>query len=222
MATKRVALKKPVEESLAPPPKVTLRTLQKESTRLLIRETARAQFSSLGLAATQVDQIALAAGISRATFYLHFKDKEDVLRDIALDYTPRALAVMRGLKGPAPTKSDILAWLEEWVALVRAERAATMIFTELSQSDAGMPAYVQKIVEQIVEALAEKNVAFRAAVRAGPLQMEAKIRTEMLIMQGTKTCGRIARSGDRAYQDVALSVVAEMFEAFINNPRFAV
>jgi AcrR family transcriptional regulator len=221
MVNMRVAIKQPGKEMVAAIPKVTLRTLQKESTRRLIRESARAQFTSAGLAATQVDQIALAAGVSRATFYLHYKDKEDVLRDIAIDYTPRALAVMRQLKGPSPTKSDILSWLAEWVALVRAELAATMIFTELAQGEAGMPTYVVEIVEQIIEALGEKNPAFRAVTRLGPMQMEAKIRTEMLIMQGTKTCGRVARSDDRAFNEIALSVVADMFEAFINDAKFA-
>jgi hypothetical protein len=84
-----------------------------------------------------------------------------------------------------------------------------------------MPAYVVEIVDQIIEALGEKNAAFHAATQPGLLQMEAKIRTEMLIMQGTKTCGRVARSEDRDYNEVALSVLAEMFEAFLNDPKFA-
>jgi AcrR family transcriptional regulator len=200
--------------------KPTLRAMQKENTRKEIRNAARALFSTLGWSATQVDQIASAARVSRATFYLHFKDKEDVLREIALDYMPSALAVMRRLKGPSPGHKDLMAWLREWVKLVKSERAATIIFTELAQGDAGLPGYIQKIVDEIVDVLAETFESFAAVKRPGPLQLEAKIRTEMLIMQTTKICRQIVRIGDREYADVALSILATMFHDFLTDARF--
>jgi AcrR family transcriptional regulator len=202
--------------ALAPRP--SLRTVQKEMTRDRLREAARALFFSSGYAAATVEQIAAVAGASRATFYLHFKDKDEVLQDIALDYAPRALAVMRRLKGPLPTHAEIRAWLCDWVDLVAAERASTMIFTEVAQH--GMPPYVQDIVDQIILTLGERIPAFRAATLPGPLQLEARVWTDMLIAQGTRACGHAARGRDKNYSDMSLDVVATLFERFIHDPRF--
>ena len=196
----------------------SLRAVQKEMTRERLREAARLLFFSSGYLATTVEQIAAAAGASRATFYLHFKDKDEVLQDIALDYAPRALAVMRRLKGPLPTHAEIRLWLNNWVELVVAERASTMIFTEVAQH--GAPSYVQDIVDQIILALAERIPAFRAAVSPTALQLEARVWADMLIMHGTKACGKAAFGADKEYADIGLNVAATLFERFIHDPRF--
>jgi AcrR family transcriptional regulator len=58
---------------------VGLRELKKNRTRAAVRQEAMRLFDEQGYAGTTVEQIALAAEISTATFYRYFRDKEDVV-----------------------------------------------------------------------------------------------------------------------------------------------
>lgn len=64
-------------------PRGSLREEQKRLTRLRIVEAARELFVTQGYSSVRVDDIAAAVGCSRATFYLHFTGKTEVLRAIA-------------------------------------------------------------------------------------------------------------------------------------------
>ncbi|MCP2320553.1 transcriptional regulator, TetR family [Nocardia amikacinitolerans] len=61
----------------------SLRAEQKRLTRARIVDTARHLFETQGYSTVRVDDIAAAVGCSRATFYLHFTGKPEVLRAIA-------------------------------------------------------------------------------------------------------------------------------------------
>ncbi|MFE6924655.1 TetR/AcrR family transcriptional regulator [Nocardia sp. NPDC057663] len=65
----------------------SLREEQKRLTKARIVETARTLFETQGYSAVRVDDIAAAVGCSRATFYLHFTSKGEVLRAIANEGT---------------------------------------------------------------------------------------------------------------------------------------
>ncbi|WP_405485382.1 TetR/AcrR family transcriptional regulator [Nocardia sp. NBC_00511] len=63
--------------------RTSLRDEQKRLTRSRLIEAATQLFTTQGYATVRVDDIAAAVGCSRATFYLHFTGKPDVLRAIA-------------------------------------------------------------------------------------------------------------------------------------------
>lgn len=58
---------------------LTLREEQKLATRDRITQAARTVFARSGYVATSIDDIAAEAGVSRATLYLHFSSKSDLL-----------------------------------------------------------------------------------------------------------------------------------------------
>lgn len=98
----------------APPAKRgSLRSTQKAVTRRLILEAAQRVFAEAGYHAASVDQITGEAGASRATFYLHFGTKADVLENFiglateryAEQYTMLS-EIMR-----APTLPTLRVWL---------------------------------------------------------------------------------------------------------------
>ncbi|MFF0543736.1 TetR/AcrR family transcriptional regulator [Nocardia thailandica] len=70
-----------------PARKASLREEQKRATRARIVDTARQLFETQGYSGVRVDDIAAAVGCSRATFYLHFTGKPEVLRAIAAEGT---------------------------------------------------------------------------------------------------------------------------------------
>jgi len=65
------------------PKPIPLRKQQRDYTRQRLVDAARELFIRNGSRGTSVDDIAKAAGTSRATFYAHFTDKQDVIRELA-------------------------------------------------------------------------------------------------------------------------------------------
>src|SRR6478609_6866480 len=56
-----------------------LRVLQKEQTRQRLLDTALELFESKGYSATTIDDIAVAAGTTRVTFYAHFASRRAII-----------------------------------------------------------------------------------------------------------------------------------------------
>jgi len=72
---------------------IPLRRQQRDFTRQRLIDAARELFVRNGTRATSIDDIAKAAGTSRATFYAHFTDKQDVIREFARSMWETAFAV---------------------------------------------------------------------------------------------------------------------------------
>jgi AcrR family transcriptional regulator len=60
----------------------TERDRQREATRAALYAAALDAFRQDGVSDARIDEIASAAGVSRATFYFHFPTKEDVLQQL--------------------------------------------------------------------------------------------------------------------------------------------
>lgn len=100
---------------------VSLRRRQKLHTRAEIVRTAFDLFGQLGFEKVSVEAIAAAVGISRATFFNYFPQKELILREIAsarMEKLKRSLAVFSTSEA-APTFEKIL----ELVLALSAENA---------------------------------------------------------------------------------------------------
>lgn len=63
----------------------SLREEQKRFTRLRLIEAAKEVFARTGYASATIEDITNAAGASRATFYLHFKGKAEIVNELFLD-----------------------------------------------------------------------------------------------------------------------------------------
>lgn len=89
-------------------------------TRERIYAEALALFAAQGFHLTSVNEIARAAGVSRATLYQYFPDKEQIFIDL-LDECGRALLrVMRRLGPLGPTVdgfANLRWWITEWAAV---------------------------------------------------------------------------------------------------------
>jgi AcrR family transcriptional regulator len=119
---------------------VNLRQLQRESTRQLLLDAATKSFRKQGFGRTSVDDIAKMAGTTRATFYLHFKSKAEVIHVLVertsaeaaklLDLLPRAVE--------AGDRDSLREWLraafdfwEEIGSTSRAEEEAATLHPEV-------------------------------------------------------------------------------------------
>ncbi|MFF3569200.1 TetR/AcrR family transcriptional regulator [Nocardia jiangxiensis] len=70
------------QKQTAPGRRRRVQATHREMTRTLLTDAAITVFAEKGYAQSTIDQIAAEAGTSRATFYLHFRTKADLLRDL--------------------------------------------------------------------------------------------------------------------------------------------
>ena len=91
-----------------------LRERKKQATRVAIRDAAMRLFDEHGFTATTIDQIAVAAEVSRATVLNYFATKEDIVFGDA----PAAMDALREALGAGDaTIAAFRAWLLALVEL---------------------------------------------------------------------------------------------------------
>ena len=138
----------------------SLREAQKQLTRDTIIDRALEIFTEKGYAATTIDEIAVAAGTTRATFYAHYPSRSDLMRA----FMARVNAVLERADGPdrATTAADlvdvvragqlpgILAWLESRAVLWPVFRPYLDVLDEAAAVDRDVRALVREWHEEVI------------------------------------------------------------------------
>jgi AcrR family transcriptional regulator len=92
---------------------IPLRRQQRDFTRQRLVDAARELFMRNGTRGTSIDDIAKAAGTSRATFYAHFIDKQDVIREFARSMWETAFATYKEFAALKEwTPKSISGWMK--------------------------------------------------------------------------------------------------------------
>lgn len=111
------------------------RAEHKRRTRAALVYAARGLFMAKGYNDTTADAIARAAGVSRASFYLHFRGKAEIVVELMRGIEPEVLGAYRRLGAmPDPDVAAVERWLREHAELWRRHR---MEFTAMEQALAG-------------------------------------------------------------------------------------
>lgn len=191
---------------------VPLTNPRRAATRTRICEAANALFFEHGFAGTSMEEIAQAVGIRRSTLYLHFRDKDEVLRAIAEDYTAKLRPVIARLAGPEPTRDEIAAWVDDMAEFVMREPAATELLVSLSHLPKA-PAAARAFGEEYKAMMATRLAAFQRALEPGEaLQFaRAMAATDGL---GWALCHH-ARAGGDAVSKARLTVAADTLARFV-------
>lgn len=96
---------------------MSLREAQKELTRTRLLDAAAGLFARKGYAATTIEEIATTAGATRATFYLHFASKSDIVHGLyaaLVEYDADYAHLIEVCRDPA--EPALRAWLDAFVA----------------------------------------------------------------------------------------------------------
>ncbi|MEV6140430.1 TetR/AcrR family transcriptional regulator [Nocardia sp. NPDC051990] len=175
------------------PTGLSLRDEQKLQTRARLMDCAKALFIERGYAAVRVDDIATAVGCSRATFYLHFSGKLEILRAIAEQSTlPTALHFYEDLDRVLDTGSRAefvdwvtraIAWFHEYKDLLPAWDEATALEPEF-----------REVVRLGILALPNVMTAYIARWPENRRD-EARLRVELLVAQLERFFTRWAMQG---------------------------
>jgi AcrR family transcriptional regulator len=106
----------------------TVATQSSERRRNQILENALSVFSRTGFAASRVDDISAAAGISRATFYRYFDGKDDIFDALVDLMGNEVLAAAEALKPVTPDaagRTTLRTWMAALIAIT--ERWGTLV-----------------------------------------------------------------------------------------------
>lgn len=109
--------------------KPSLRQEQRILTRRRIAEAARDCFYQHGVAETSVEQIARAAGVGRATLYLHFANKDAILLELLGSNLRGVRLLFQDLCDLEAIEPDAArAWLMRYIETLRDHRDAMQLF----------------------------------------------------------------------------------------------
>jgi AcrR family transcriptional regulator len=160
---------------------MTLREQQRAYTRKRLMEAAGQVFAARGYPDATVDEIATEAGASRATFYLHFKGKTELVAALVDDSIPFAVERYRLLdellvSGGPSLRDRLYEWLSDWLAVWRASADASHAILQAAMLEPEVEELRLRNSEVFVDALehyfARLPEADRAATRDRLLILE--------------------------------------------------
>lgn len=156
----------------------SLREQQRAYTRGRLLQGAQEVFAEKGYIATTVDDIVAAAGASRATFYLYFKTKREVVTEMGLERIPELKAMYVQLDevlsvGTRESMREWVAgaieWMDEHRVTLAAADAASIV--DGPGADVGPSSYVMQLVDEMPVLLSRwpADQRHRARIRVGLL-----------------------------------------------------
>ena len=149
-----------------------------------------------------VDEIARSAGISRSAFYLHFRDKHDLLL-AALEVAANELYGMadRWWNGEGPP-AELVRQAIEGVVGVYAEQAELLrIATEVSTYDAEVREVWIGIAERFIVATSD-HIRSEQAAGLMPRVLDPRATAEALVWMNERCCYIYLARGERTPQQV--------------------
>lgn len=128
------------------------RAEQKRRTRDALTYAARGLFTAQGYGATTAEAIAKAANVSRATFYLYFRSKAEIIIEQMRSVEPEILADYRALVDVPAAREPLEVWLRRHAATWRRH---SMEFSAISQAMAAEPSVADEWFELYGRIVAE-------------------------------------------------------------------
>ena len=157
----------------------SLRDEQKRLTRRLLIEGAVTAFERKGYAATTIEDIVAEANASRATFYLHFKSKADVVLVVARTLGRRWRELYLELtSGEPPSRKDLHEWIGSMVENYATNRGS---LKALDQAEAIEPEIAAVRLANHEESIAVIAASIRRWYGCG--EEEARVRAALLLAQ---------------------------------------
>jgi AcrR family transcriptional regulator len=148
------------------------RDQQRQDTRQRLLEAARVQFAERGFEATQLRDIAAAAGVATGTVFVHFSDKRDLLHAALFDSLEAALeqALGGGPEGLEPWLSHLAgAFFDHYAAHPTLSRVL------LRESLISEPPWSERFTGQLARVHAAVVVRFEAARARGEVTGDAAL-----------------------------------------------
>lgn len=166
-------------------PGPSIRQSQKHATRSAIVRAARACFLASGVAKTSFDEVAERAGLSRATVYLHFSSKDQLLLGMLGEDWDAQCSLFALLPANAISPDAFALWLREVVARYQARRGSMGLY---ALAFAQIPDPSDRIVAQRDRLMATLGARFPAFAITATTPMEKQVDAHLMIVQIEHVC----------------------------------
>jgi AcrR family transcriptional regulator len=192
----------------------SLRTAHREMTRQLLLSKALELFAANGYAATTVDDIAVAAGASRVTFYAYFPSRTELVRAL-IDQLNEVLA-----RSESPVHGSTEEALVDAVQIGSRESIAAWLASSASRwpiirpylNAASEAAAIDLEIRAVLDAWYDESIGDvqDGMERAGRFEPETRrIRSMLAWAQLDYVARRWMKTGDAADQSRTLEVLTE-------------
>jgi AcrR family transcriptional regulator len=172
-------------------PPLTLREEQKRLTRNRIIDSARRAFAENGYASTSIDDIVRVAGVSRGTFYLHFKNRSEVLAELfQVGHLDAATELARRMGEIEEVDlASIESWISDFIALYEDTKDVLAAWYQGDPRERKELALVRdKFSSQFLEVLGKQIVDLRSKQRRRTTADEARLRAFLIFVQLERFC----------------------------------
>jgi AcrR family transcriptional regulator len=200
----------------------TLRDQQRQFTRSRLLEAARTVMVERGYLATTIEDIASEAGASRATFYLHFSGKAEVVEALIENGVASAVERYKALDlllvddGPG-ARDAFRGWLSAWLGIWAEGTAAQAAFTQAAAMEPSVERRLMATTPILVDAL--EHAPWR---RPGmPPEEAARLRDRALMLElMTQRVFQVVSAGLMAFPEAALiDFLLELWWDVFHHPR---
>lgn len=205
-------------KTTAPTPKAktatnrpTLRDAHKALTRARILEAAAQKFSTTGYGVTTVGDVALDAGVGRATFYLHFGSLQEVMQALLQSVLPTVHALYDELAAlPVVDHAALVAWIGRFFDFYADHKGVLSASMQAETIDLQWSRRIEAVSWKFVARFAPSSSAQNGA------QKEARqVRALILLEELDRLAYLIAVRGWKVDRAVVIDVLAEHWRAFL-------
>lgn len=194
--TPKLAAPQSADSRPTPPlPTVSLREAQRTLTRDRLRAGARALFAEKPYLEATIDEIALRAGVARATFYLHYEGKEALLRDLLVEDMLAHRKLYHRLidLGPNPAGEHLAGWLRRYMKVFSDRRAALGLFNVVIGADPSFLAEITRARDALFDDVGARSPAFD--FRATPHGERRRIEAHLMVFKIEQFCAHAVFAG---------------------------
>jgi AcrR family transcriptional regulator len=188
---------------------------QRALSRAMICASAKQLLQAKGFDAVSVEEIAKAARVTRSTFYLHFRSKEEVLREIVLDMLQDVLGVYEDLVArPVLDYPTIRAWLETFHRNTRAQSKDTLLLRDVARLN---PDERQALIlgqrMRTIAILGRRFEGMRLTGDSGAAEARKRALAHLLVIQMEGVIAYFSATEGAPDADQGLDILAEQLAA---------
>jgi AcrR family transcriptional regulator len=199
------------EESMTSPPdpvvrqRGTLRAEQKASTRRKLIDSGMRIFSEKGYVNTTIDDIVLAAGTTRTSFYLHFKNKSEIPKAAIREVTRDTAFAGLTCDGHPPSLEEVQTWIDSVLSYWRSVRDRESVFAKALEVEPELASIRAEEIKHYMEIL--KSILLQTGRPPGA---RVEVEAMLLFCQINRFFDLWNERGGELDQDVVAEVMAEL------------
>ena len=190
---------------------------RKEKSRDQLMSAATKLFCTKGYYSISIDDIAIAAGVTRMTFYRHFRSRADILgaifERVGAAAMPRLIRIRdEDFRDPAVVRDWVISLFET----DRANRHFLQAFSQAIKIDKEFMDGAQKLIFQLIEELGQKIPAFDVAPDGEPESQRRWLEAWLLLYEIFDQSNQAAFDVATAANPLMLDILTSRFVEFVD------